>query len=123
MEPGLEESPVSNTIPQNTTSSEGLSPTQEKALAALLAGQTVTAAAKAADVDRTTVYRWLRHPDSHRFQDAFQRGRRELRQATEARLLALASKATDCLEIALSQGDGKAALALLKGLGLLPGPQ
>lgn len=112
---------MSHTLPQNATLGEGLSPTQEKALVALLAGQTVTAAAKAAEVDRTTIYRWLH--DSYRpdFRLALQRGRQELRQAAEARLMAMADKAADCLEGALTLGDAKAALALLKGLGLLQG--
>jgi len=112
---------MSDTVPQNATSGEGLSLAQEKAVAVLLAGQTVTAAAKAAEVDRTTIYRWLRDPYDSAFRVALDRGRRELRQAMEARLLALASKAADCLEEVLAEGDGKAALALLKGLGLLGG--
>lgn len=115
---------MSHTLPQNATPGDDLLPAQQKALAALLAGQTITAAAKAAGVDRTTVHRWLRDRYKPAFPDALERGRRELRQATEARLLAMASKATDCLEEAMEEGDGKAAaLALLKGLGFLPGPQ
>lgn len=113
---------MSHTLQQNATSADGLSPAQEKALMALLAGQTVTAAAKAANVDRTTVYRWLRHPDHRAFRTALEDGRRELRQAMSARLLALLPKAADCLEAALTAGDSKSALALLKGLGFLPGP-
>ena len=46
----------------NTTLFRGLSPAQENALAALLAGNTVTAAAEKASVDRTTIYHWLRNP-------------------------------------------------------------
>jgi len=113
--------PMSNTSPQNATPGDDLSPTQQKVLAALLAGKTVTAAAKAGKVDRTTVYRWLRDPYRPSFRLALERGRQELRQAMAARLLALTSKAADCLEGALAQGDGKAALALLKGLGFLDG--
>ena len=113
---------MSNTMPQNATSDDGLSPTQELALAALLAGKTVTAAAQQAGVDRSTVYRWLRNPYQPGFRLALERGRWELRQAVQARLLTLADKAADCLEVTLAQGDGKAALALLKGLGLLNGP-
>jgi DNA-binding phage protein len=114
---------MSHTLLHNATFGEDLSPAQQQALAALLAGRTVTAAATAAGVNRTTVYRWLRDPDRPGFRRALERGRRELRQAMEARLLALASKAADCLEGALTDGDGKAALALLKGLGFLSGLQ
>lgn len=112
---------MSNTSPHNTTSGDGLSPVQETVLAALLAGQKITDAAKAAGVDRTTIYRWLKDSDRPAFRCALNRGRRELRQATRARLLALADKAVDSLEVAFAEGDGKAALALLKGLGLLRG--
>lgn len=112
---------MSDMLPQNATSGDALSPAQEKALAALLAGQTVTKAAKAADVDRTTVYRWLRDPYRPAFRVALDQGRREMRQAVQARLLALTNKAADCLEGALADGDGKSALALLKGLGFLHG--
>jgi hypothetical protein len=112
---------MSNTIPQNATFVEGLSVGQQKALAALLAGKSMTDAAKAGDVDRTTIYRWLRDPNKPEFRNALATGRREMRQAVEAQLLALANKAADCLEGALAQGDAKSAFALLKGLGLLPG--
>ncbi len=112
---------MSHTSPHHATFGEDLSPAQQQALAALLAGRTVTAAATEAGVDRTTIYRWLRDPYRAAFRRALELGRRELRQAMEARLLALASKAADCLEGTLTNGGGKAALALLKALGLLPG--
>ena len=113
---------MSHTLPQNTPPDDGLSPAQQKALLALLEGQTVTAAAQAAGVDRTTVHRWLRHSKHRAFRAALEEGRRELRRAMSARLLALLPKAADCLDAALAEGDSKAALALLKGLGFLPGP-
>ncbi len=98
---------------------EMLTANQEQALAALLTGSSVTDAAAAAAVDRTTVHRWLK--DDVQFRAAHNRGRRELCQATEGRLLTLATKAMKCVETALDSGDGKVALALLKDLGLLPG--
>lgn len=106
-------------MPQIATFEDQLSATQEKVLMALLAGKTVSAAAQEANVDRSTVYRWLRHPDHRGFSTALQRGRRELRQAMSARLLALLPKAIDGLEAALTAGDSKSAVALLKGLGFL----
>ena len=70
-------------------------------------------------MDRTTIYRWLRDPNDITFKTALEQGRKEIREAMKARLLALAGKATDCLEGALQTGDSKAALALLKSLGFL----
>ncbi len=40
--------------------SHDLPPTQERVVAALITGSTVTRAAELAGVDRTTVHRWLR---------------------------------------------------------------
>jgi transposase-like protein len=58
-----------------------LSGAQEKAIEALLAGKSVTEAAIAAGVDRTTVHRWLKDV---RFEVALGRARRELREARKA---------------------------------------
>src|SRR5215510_13573473 len=102
-----------------TPATDSLTPTQEKALAALLAGKTVTAAATAAEVDRTTVHRWLK--DDFTFRAALNRGQRDLREAMQARVMGLAEKASLFVERAITEGDGKTALALLKGFGLLSG--
>ena len=99
--------------PQNAT----LSSRQEQALAALLAGQTVTAAAEVAGVDRTSVHRWLR--EDYTFQAALNRGKRELRDAVQARLMRLGEAAAGVVATAVQGGDVRAALAVLKGLGLL----
>ena len=105
---------------RNATPQAGaITPSQEKALAALLAGKTVTHAAAGAEVDRTTVHRWLK--EDFAFQAALNRGRRDLRKALQARLMNLAEKAAECVERSIGEGDGKSALALLKGLGLLSG--
>ena len=104
---------------QNATPSKELTPAQDKALAALLEGKTVQDAAAAADVDRTTVHRWLK--EDFAFQATYNRGRRELRDALKARLLGLAGKAAECVERSIGEGNEKTALAVLKGLGLLPG--
>lgn len=85
----------------------------------VVAGQTITAAAQAANVNRSTIYRWLQDPYDQAFVRAYHRRRHELRLAMDAKLLALATKAADCLEGVVEDGDGKAALALLKGLGFL----
>jgi hypothetical protein len=75
---------------QNATPIDALSPSQETVLAVLLAGKSVTDAATAAGVDRTTVHRWLK--EDLGFPAAFNRARRELREALTARLMALAER-------------------------------
>jgi hypothetical protein len=108
-----------NATPTILVAPPELSPSQLTALAALLAGSSITVAAEQAAVGRETVHRWLREPV---FAATYNRQRRDLWEATETRLLRLADRATTVVERALDQdGDVKAALALLKGLGLLAG--
>jgi hypothetical protein len=109
-------------VPHNTTveSQPGqLTVPQSKALAALLCGKTITRAAEKADVDRTTVHRWLRKDWD--FQAALNRGRRELQSAIEARLLHVALEAAETVSRAVQERDVRTALAVLKGLGVLSG--
>ena len=55
------------------------------------------------------------------FKAALNGAKRDLREANEARLQALAEKAIATVEKALDIGDVRAALAVLKGLGMLRG--
>ena len=64
-----------------------------------------------------TVHRWLR--EDFAFQAAWNRDRQELHRGTFARLERLAAKAADCLEKAIDGGDVKAALMVVKGMGIL----
>ncbi len=105
----------SNKTQQNATS---LTSTQEKALQAMLSGETVTAAAKTAKVNRTTVHRWLNDPDFLAVRNSY---RSELRDTQHHRLARLASKAIEVVEQALEDGDIRTALAVLRGIGLLAG--
>lgn len=104
----------------NATSaaSSTLSPSQERALVALLAGQSVTEAAKAAKVTRQTVHRWMRSPD---FLAALNAGRNDLRLELESKLENIASRAIGNVERSVREGDTRVSIALLKGLGLLGG--
>ncbi len=109
-------------MPQNATEKgegETLTPQQITALQQLLAGETVSAAAKAVGVDRTTVHRWAR--EDFGFQAALNRGKRELAHAVQARLLAIAHKAVQTVERAVDEGSLIASLAVLKGMGALSG--
>ena len=107
-------------MPQNTTP-EKLTAQQAGVLERLLAGDTVTAAAKAGKVDRSTVHRWLR--EDPEFQAAYNQRRRELQEAYAARMLSLADHAIASVEHAITNGDVRASMKLLDGLGLLSPPE
>ncbi len=98
---------------------DGLSPAQELALDALLAAKSVVEAAQAAGVSRTTLHRWLR--DDCVFIASLNESRGALHSHVRTKLLALASAATETVERAISEGDAKTAVALLRGMGCLPG--
>ena len=108
---------------QNTTPEAGgsadLAPDRVKALAALGSGSSITDAACAAGVDRTTVHRWLRNDPA--FQAAWNSLRRDLLREVEADLQQLVADAIQAVRDALRSGDARVGLALLKGVGLLPG--
>ena len=108
---------------QNTTWAKSnrpdLPPQQTKALAVLVGGATITGAAEAAGVDRTTLHRWLREDFS--FQAAYNGLRRDLRREIEVRLDNLANAALDTVSLAVDAGDVRAALAVLKGTGVFAG--
>ncbi len=107
---------------QNSTKGEqtkALTPQQINALERLLAGETVTAAAEAVKIDRSTLHRWLR--EDYVFQARLNQAKRELAEAIKARLLRVADKAAEVVGNAVDQGNLNAALAVLKGLGAHPG--
>lgn len=102
-----------------TPEQDAISPSQERAIEALVAGATVTDAAKAAGVSRQSLHRWRR--DSFAFQARLNAARRDLREEVERRLQALAVEAIESVCRAIQGGDAKAGLAILRGLGLLSG--
>jgi hypothetical protein len=106
----------SDRMRQNATL-DSISPAQEAAVEAMLAGKTVTEAALAGGVSRASVHRWLK--EDFAFQAELNRGRREIRRAAFGTLERIATKAAGCLEKALDEGDVKAALEVLKRLQLL----
>jgi aminopeptidase N len=101
------------------TTIEALTLPQTLALEALLSGKSMTAAAAAAGVDRTTLWRWGR--ESFEFQARLNQGRAALQQSYQLRLEALVEKALQTVEAAVERGNMKAALEVLKGSGLLAG--
>jgi hypothetical protein len=85
---------------------------QDRAVALLLMGTTVTTVAASIGVSRETVHRWLR--ENFEFIGAVNRGKRELRDAASARLLGAWSKAAENIAAAVEKGDLKASLLLLR---------
>lgn len=103
-----------DTSQQNATVFERITEPQVLAIEALMNGSSMTAAALAAGVDRTTVHRWRK--DDAAFQSALATARRERWDELSALSLHLAVKAAAVIERALDDGDVKAALWILRGV-------
>lgn len=106
-----------NTTKPDATVLDRLSEPQRMAIESLLSGASTTAAALAAGVDRSSLYRWRK--DDFTFQAALSAMRRERWEEVNALVLNLARKAADVVSVALDEGDVKAALAILRGAGML----
>jgi hypothetical protein len=93
----------------------GLSSAQHVAIGALMTGDTVTAAAQVAGVNRETVSRWLNHDPAFRVELGRQRA--ALHAAVDDRLRNLTGQALDTLERLLQNSPPetklKAALSVL----------
>lgn len=87
------------TVRRNTTKSDGLSPPQLRAMAALLAGKTASEAARAARVCRQTLSGWLNH--DHAFVARYERAKREYVTAVRVQITAACMEATQLLRRAM----------------------
>jgi hypothetical protein len=96
---------------------DGLTPTQEQAILALMNEPTVTRAAELVQVDPRTIYRWLETPE---FASAFRRTRREAFAQAMAATQKYAGLAVNSLAKVMSDANANpqarvaAASALLK---------
>jgi len=88
------------------------------AMMCLLQGQTNTAAAEVAGVDRRTIYRWRQEPE---FQAELHRIQRQRCAAMRSSLAALADDSVEVLSESLRKGDAKAAIELLNSTQILRG--
>jgi hypothetical protein len=81
----------------------------------LVVGQTVTAAAQAAGIDRATIWRWSNNDPT--FQAALNHARADARRAWQDKAAALTTRALEVVEEALEAADDRtrlrAALAIL----------
>ena len=107
-------------MPQKTTknsrSKRGVSAAELKPIEAIVSGKTMTAAAEAAGVDRTTLYRWQR--TNAPFREAMAQAREELEATFALRRAAIADTAFEGLQGGVLV-DPKTALAFLEKSGLL----
>jgi len=86
-----------------------------KAITMLIAGTSVTDAASALKIDRRTLQRWRKNPHFHA---EFNRQRLELQESAQVRLHGLTHKAIDVMGKALNEGSLRAAIELLKIVGI-----
>ena len=100
-----------------------LSIAQQDALAALMEGESIRGAAEKAQISRNTLTRWIKsHPA---FRAAYNAWRQELVESTGARLLRTMHTAAEVVDKAVTEGDAKIALGVLRLMGAkpsLPGP-
>jgi hypothetical protein len=107
-------------VRQNETSSTGLSALpahQEQAIAALLAGATVTAAAARAGVARQTVHRWMAEDPA--FIAEYNRSRREMADAVNQALRLLSVLSIKVLKRTLTNSKIPPALKLRAAIEVL----
>jgi transposase-like protein len=97
---------------------------QQATLELLLMGKSIAETARTAGVSRMTIHRWLKHDPV--FRATYNQWHEQLQESCRSRLQSMTDKAADALEKALEAGDARAALQLLKGMGMIkertPGP-
>ena len=98
-------------------SAAGLSDSQRTVMTYLAAGNSIAKAARLGNVNRRTVFRWLKD-DAH-FAAVYNAWRKELEQSAKTRALAMCDDALDTIHNAILGGDVKASLALTKSVGVL----
>jgi len=96
---------------------EQLPPEQQTALELLVGGKAVAETARQVGVSRSTVFRWLKNDPV--FRAAYNQWQEEIQSSCQSRLMTMTDKAADALEKSLEGGDGRLALQLLKGMGMI----
>jgi AcrR family transcriptional regulator len=89
----------------------------ERAITALVAGATMQAAAAAAGVDRTTLWRWMR--EDAMFIWAYNQARADQRDAVQAELRSLAADALAVVRGMLQDDEAPPALRLRAAMAVL----
>ena len=95
----------------------GLSPKQQLALQALMAGKNYSRAAFAAGVTRHTLHRWRRNEP--RFAAAMTSWQTNAVTAAQAQLLEVSEEAVQTIADAVGSGDARVAMEVLRSLGVM----
>jgi AcrR family transcriptional regulator len=90
---------------------------QQAAIEGMMSGKSVPESAKAAGVNKSTVYRWVK--SDPKFMAEYNIWHEELEQQARSRLLDILHKATAAIDAALEAGDSRLAMQLLKGMGVV----
>ena len=106
-----------NSLGESGKLAEGMGQKQRAAFAALCAGSSFPDAAKAAGVNRATVYRWVQ--SDPQFRAAYNAWQEELAESSRARLLTFVDQAVDVIGKALKRQDEKVAVTMLRDLGIM----
>jgi DNA-binding transcriptional MerR regulator len=107
---------MDNTILQNST----LSPVQAQVVAALAAGASISAAAKAAGVHRSTVHNWLNEPD---FSTQFDTSRQDYVESIRDQVRYLSALALDTIRQLLENPETPPSVRLRAAQLVLTRPQ
>jgi len=94
-----------------------LSPPQRMAIQLLTSGKSLVAAATAAGVNRTTLYRWLKGDPA--FVAAYNAWQKDVRDTARGKILALSDLAITTIAKAMTRGDTRPALRILEATGAL----
>jgi len=121
----LETRPGDSSAPAPPAANPALPPDQRRAIELLTSGRSIKTAARELNVSRTTVYRWL-HEDAE-FIAAYNAWNDELQESARARLASMVNSAVDAVGLAIRKRDTRAAMELLKTMGVMAprpsGPQ
>jgi hypothetical protein len=90
---------------------------QKAALELLCTGVPVAEAARRVEVNRRTIFRWIKSDPV--FAAAYNQWHAEMEESCRSQLSLLAEAATSAVRGALERGDARTGMQLLKGLGLI----
>jgi uncharacterized protein (UPF0147 family) len=105
---------------QHNPALSAFSPVQAKVILALAQGQTITQAAKSAEIHRSTIHEWLKNDSA--FRDAVAKSRQEYIQTLKDQMTELSALALNTLRALLEDPNTPASVRLRAALAILERP-